>query len=115
MEGAPMHHTPSYSSSIYFINVGEHQTQNIYLSPHAWLKLHIENVNPQPGDRITISWGGGVTKTFHGGVNEASVFFGGGNFNRSIPFELYRNGEWIRWRDTVWMNAFDTVYHKVEY
>ncbi|TVQ75961.1 MAG: hypothetical protein EA358_10580 [Flavobacteriales bacterium] len=115
MEGAPMHHTPSYSSSIYFINVGEHQTQNIYLSPHAWLKLHIENVNPQPGDRIRLSRGEGVMYDYFGSVNEIKLELRRGNADHIISYSVFRNNDVNQYFDTVFLPAFDTTYHKIEY
>jgi hypothetical protein len=99
------------------IEVGEHQVLNIELLSHAWVRLHVENINPQPLDRLTVNWGGstGGVKSFHGQANEEVIFMGGGNVNRSFAVELFRNGIRTNWRDTVWMLPFDTTYHKIEY
>ncbi|MCC5918123.1 MAG: hypothetical protein JJU02_12460 [Cryomorphaceae bacterium] len=97
------------------IEIGVHQTRNIFLSPHAWLKLHIENVNPQPGDEIWINFGGGVEDRYFGHVNVTKIYLLGGNINRSFPYRVYRNNGQTLFRDTVWLPAFDTTYHKIEY
>ncbi|MCC5918124.1 MAG: hypothetical protein JJU02_12465 [Cryomorphaceae bacterium] len=114
MQGAGKHHGPSFLN-YHYLETGKHQTRNIYLSPHAWLKLHIENVNPQPGDIFTVNWGGGVYLQYFGAVNEIEIIQGGGNINRIITFNLKRNNEYLIIKDTVWMPAFDTTYHKIEY
>ena len=114
LDGAPRHHPVGYNPL--YLEMGEQQVMNINLSPHAWLKLHIENVNPQPGDVFSVNWGGGVFLRFDGQlVNEEVTLMGGGNNNRIITFNLKRNNQYSIIKDTVWMTAWDTVYHKVEY
>ena len=99
------------------IEVGEYQILNIELLSHAWVRIHVENVNPQFGDVLYVKWGGtkGEGKSFRGSVNEEVIFMGGGNVNRSFEVELLRDGIRTKWRDTVWMLPFDTAYHKIEY
>jgi hypothetical protein len=108
-------HFSNYPSD-YRVKIGEHQLIDIVLAPNAWVRLHVENVNPQFGDKLSINWGGAQgSRTFDGPVNTEVIFQGGGNLYTTIPIELNRNGEWSSWNETVWMPAWDTAYHKIEY
>lgn len=98
-----------------YIDIGKHQTRNIYLSPHAWLKLHIKNVNPQPGDVFYVNWNSFDYHEFYGAVNEKIILMGGGNINRVATFHLKRHGEFYLIKDTIWLPAWDTTYHIIEY
>jgi hypothetical protein len=107
-------HFSNYPSD-YRVEIGEHQLIDIVLAPNAWVRLHVENVNPQFGDRFRINWGGGQFRELSGPVNTELIFSGGGNVNRAFTYTVERNGQPIQYHDTVWMPAWDTAYHKIEY
>ena len=107
-------HQTNYPSD-YRVKIGEHQLIDIVLAPNAWARLHVENVNPQFGDRFRINWGGGQFRELSGPVNTELIFSGGGNINRAFTYTVERNGQPIQYHDTVWMLAWDTAYHKIEY
>ena len=110
----PMHFTPNNSNGA-LVNIGSNQTLNLSLTPFAWLELHVENVNPQVGDVLSLTWNGSYSRDFIGPANEHVVLKTAGNINRSFVLTLFRNSISSVWRDTVWLPAFDTTYHKIEY
>lgn len=72
-------------------------------------------MNPQPGDEIRISLGAGVWLKYSGFVDVQEIYLRGGNTYFSFPISIDRNGQTTSYRDSVYLPAWDTTYHKIEY
>ncbi len=109
----PMHYDMSTHGG-FNVPVGKVSNVNIVLKPVAWIELHVRNVNPKPGDILFVNWGG-FPPEFHGMADDTVILSGGGNSNIPISLTLYRDGNWNNFKDTVFLPAFDTTYHLLEY
>jgi hypothetical protein len=79
-----------------------------YITPEAYLKLHIKNVNPfDDGDWIKIN-------TDYSDIfgNSLDRFYG---INVDTLIYLRKNGNLINWQEKIYCPAFDTTYHQVSY
>ena len=112
----PLHYDMSTAGGVP-VKVGEVQDINIELRSMAWLKLHVKNINPQPGDIIRISLGAGEVLQYFGNADEVYISKISGNTTEmSFPYAIERNGATNLYRDTVGeIPAFDTTYHLLEY
>lgn len=113
----PNHFDPGGSNWIYF-KPGQKQELQLRYIPHAWLRLHVRNVNPIfPGEEIRIYLGGGELYKLYGPVNHMfTVGPKGGNGTFIVSSGLRRADTLVINReDTMYLPAFDTTYHLIEY
>jgi hypothetical protein len=91
-------------------------TFNLLLNQKAWLRLHVENVNPQPGDRIGLEFPFGYSQVIEGPANFEVLLDGVANTNNALNFWLTRNGvAMFVQRDSIMLGFMDTTYYKFEY
>lgn len=95
---------------------GYHGKVNMTITKKAWVKLHVENVTPQLGDRIRIRFRGGWEHVFHHGQNFKVILPGSGNVPNRLDFWVSKSGvdshlqtKWIQ------LGEMDTTYFKLEY
>lgn len=111
----PLHYNMSTAGGVP-VKVGENQNINIELRPVAWLKLHVKNINPQLGDMIRISLGGGEVLQYFGNTDIHYISKLVGNGRIIFPYTVERNNIKEQFFDTVsFLTAFDTTYHLLEY
>ena len=112
--GIPLHHNYCNSVGGTPVERGTKQKIDLYLPPYSWLKLHVENVNYQPGDIIRISTRSGDYLTFYGPANETRILLYGGK-KVTIAYAVERENSTFLYKDTISLTPFDTTYHKLEY
>ena len=99
----------------YIIKPGESQQLNLEYVPFAWIKLHVRNVNPNVGDNLTVRIGQDQVYEFWGPADRYIYLQTAGNNVSRPTAELYRNGVWSNPYIEVYLPAFDTIYHLLEY
>ncbi|AGA77640.1 hypothetical protein [Echinicola vietnamensis] len=112
--GIPLHHNYCNSVGGPPVERGTKQKIDLYLPPYSWLQLHVENVNYQPFDVLSLSWGNGISRSFYGPANDTALLLGAG-LKRTLIFALKRNNVWSNIYDTAYLTPFDTTYHKLKY
>jgi hypothetical protein len=89
---------------------------NIELTPIAWVKLKVKNLNPQVNNKITISIGLSVDPiVLWGPVNTEILVQTYGNSPVVNLYTVHRNEGYIQFKDTLYIPAFDTILHEVNY
>ena len=110
----PNHFDPGGNNWIFF-DSGKRQELKLTYTPYAWLRLHVRNINPKPGDRLNVYFGGGIDYDIWGPVERQIIHLSGGNSNRNVSCALYRDGIWNSLNFSIYLPAFDTTYHLIEY
>jgi hypothetical protein len=92
-------------------------TANLMLNKKAWIRLHIENVNPQPGDRIRLEFPiDRYTQIIEGPANFEVLLYGIGNDYNALNYWITKNGVPIGLQtDSIMLGEMDTTYYKFEY
>ena len=93
-------------------------TANLMLNKKAWIRLHIENVNPQPGDFLYINFPTArYQNNLYGYVNDTITLLGIGNANNSLHYSIRKgNGPVSQvFVDSIMLGEMDTTYYKFEY
>jgi hypothetical protein len=90
---------------------------NQFLNKKAWIRLHIENVNPQPGDRIRLEFPiDRYTQIIEGPANFEVLLYGIGNDYNALNYWITKNGVPIGLQtDSIMLVEMDTTYYKFEY
>lgn len=101
------------SSNAKYLAIGQKHQINWSYFPHAWLRLHVKNINPQFGDILSISILSDYT--FWGPIENEVIFRAVGNAICRPASNLYRNGSWQPLPFEVFIPAFDTAYYYLEY
>lgn len=88
--------------------------------PHAWIKIHVLNVNLVDGtDLIDVTgpWGGGgLDNVFYGSmVNVIIKEKIRGKRNTSLSWFVRKNGVESKLRDTIYTAAHDTTFYQILY
>ncbi len=83
--------------------------QNFYMVARAWVEYHILNTNPQPGDKISYSFGGGLKGVDYGDADRKIVVNYVGNRSYNYYYFVTRNGEYNSYQEQVFPIAFDTI------
>ena len=89
--------------------------QNFYMVARAWVEFHILNTNPQPGDKISYSFGGGLKGVGYGPVDRRMVVDYVGNRSHNYYFFVTRNGDYNSYQEQVFPIAFDTIQVDIHY
>jgi len=90
---------------------------NIVLTPIAWAKLKVKNLNPQVNEKITIRIGLSVDPiVLWGPVNTEILVQTYGNSPVVNLYTVHRRNETtIQFSDTLYIPAFDTILHEINY
>lgn len=87
--------------------------------PYAWLQIHIQNVNPQFGDLLSIggNWGGGSNwNMFYGSSVDTTVLRKiRGNRRTPLSWLIQRDNINTQLRDTINAPAHDTTFYEILY
>lgn len=90
---------------------------NIELTPIAWVKLKVKNLNPQVNEKITIRIGLSVDPiVLWGPVDTELVVLTYGNSPVVNLYTVHRRNEATKqFSDTLYIPAFDTILHEINY
>jgi hypothetical protein len=94
---------------------------NVNLEKKAWVELHVENIDPNIGDRISIRYAshrgtGSWEYVFHDGANFKVILPGVGNVENIIEYWVTKNGISIPLQIAKpKLGEMDTTYFKLEY
>ncbi len=102
----------TYDPNNYLITGQEVNNLDVVLSPYAWIKVHIKNVNPfDSSDKIILSG-----NTYIGNSFEKEIIYQiSGNKNLRITWSVYKNSLWRHFSDSVKVNAHDTLKYQIFY
>ena len=95
--------------------IGGNKTMNIYMEAFGWVEYHIKNIDPQPGDKISYSFGGGLQGVGYGSFDRRIVVDYGGNRMYNYYFFVTRNGDYNSYQEQVFPIAFDTIQVDIHY
>ena len=92
---------------------------NQFLNKKAWIRLHIENVNPQPGDWLHIRFPTANFQTdVYGAINDTVILLGIGNANNALRYTYQKVDGTMTggtFNDSIMLGEMDTTYYKFEY
>ncbi len=94
---------------------GNSQELKLEYIPHAWIKLHVRNVNPGVNDLLHLPLGGTQNYYIWGESERGLVFLAEGNSENTINCFLTRQEVRKRLTFKVYVSAFDTAYYLLEY
>ena len=100
----------------YSIQDYQHNTGDLALYPHAWLKVHIKNVNPFDWfDEIELGWISGGFYLYGEGVDTTVIHRLGGNRNFDASWFVTKNSIWKLYTDTLYLPGHDTTFYEILY
>ncbi len=85
-----------------------------FIDPHAYLHLHVKNVNPvDDGDRIRLGGGGDV---FHGiNIDKIIIEKRRGNRQNDLTWYVEKNSQGSTFHQSFYLLAHDTTYYEIFY
>ena len=105
-----------YEGNDYLLQVNQHNAGDIPLYPHAWLKVHIKNVNPFDWfDEIELGWISGGFYLYGEGVDTTVIHRLGGNRNFDASWFVTKNSIWKLYTDTLYLPGHDTTFYEILY
>jgi len=116
MEFFPIEGTRNHDDAFFFS--GFKGVANQLFNKKAWIRLHIENVNPQPGDFLYVNFPTArFQNNLYGYVNDTITLLGIGNANNSLHYSIRKgNGPVSQvYVDSIMLGEMDTTYYKFEY
>lgn len=114
----PLHFPPNdwqWTGDQKEIKINQKQTINMVYRPYAWMRLHVKNVTPQPGDRLNIYFTANQEFNFYGPVDKQVIALTSGNRVSKPPSNLYRNGTWSPLPFEVYLPGLDTTDYYLAY
>jgi hypothetical protein len=98
---------------------GYNGRSNIVKNKKAWLKLHVENIDPQPGDWLHLRFPtGDFQNNLYGYVNDTIILLGIANANNALRYTYQKtngNSTGGLLNDSIMLGEMDTTYYKFEY
>ena len=104
----------------YFQLTKDDREDNAILTPHAYIKLHVENVAPvDEFDRINIGLWSEIlndTPEYIGTlVSEEETFLRRGNQVHQIAWKVTKNGSESIFKDSIYVSGLDTTFYEILY
>jgi hypothetical protein len=115
MEMVPIPGTHAHDGTVFFS--GFKGVVNHVWNKKAWIKLHVENVDPQPGDRIRLEFLlDNFTQIIEGPANFEVILYGIANANNGLNYWITKQGVSTPLQtDSIMLGEMDTTYYKFEY
>ncbi len=108
----------TYDPNNYLITGQEVNNLDVVLSPYAWIKVHVKNVNPF-NDRDSIILGDvvGTLRGIYVGTNVELNYINRvfGNTAMLASWTVAKNGIGHSFKDTIWIPAHDTLSYEILY
>lgn len=110
-----------YDSTEIILNPCCDNEKEVILDPHAWLNLHIKNVNPfNQADKITCvgvisPFGTSIIDFIGNDIDTSYINKLVGNKERPIIYSITKNGEETIIKDTLLVSAHDTLNYEILY
>ena len=93
-----------------------HNTGDIALYPHAWLKVHIKNVNPfDVFDRIKFGWESGEIYYYGQELDTLFTYKLVGNQDFRATWWVFKNNQSSFFVDTLYLPGHDTTFYEILY
>ncbi|MBP7698997.1 MAG: hypothetical protein KA101_00005 [Saprospiraceae bacterium] len=93
-----------------------HNTGDIALYPHAWLKVHIKNVNPfDVFDKLELGWVGGSNPIYGSDVDSILIYKLLGNRELSLSWASTKNNQIYFYKDSLYLPGHDTTFYEILY
>ncbi len=105
-----------YEGNDYLLQVNQHNTGDLALYPHAWLKVHIKNVNPfDVFDRIKFGWESGEIYYYGQELDTLFTYKLVGNQDFRATWWVFKNNQSSFFVDTLYLPGHDTTFYEILY